>query len=84
MGTTYWYHISYDEIRDDFTGLVDFGPNTKSEPIYTIDTTQEMCEYIKTGVMKHIDDVDGLSKFLIEQGIINKEDTILLSEVPLW
>ena len=84
MGITYWYYISYDEVRDDFTGLVDLGPNTQGEPLYTIDTTREMCEYIKTGVMKHIDDVDGLAKFLKEQGFLQPEDTILLSEKPLW
>jgi len=62
--------------------MVDMGHD--DPPIFTIDNTQEMLDYIKTGVMKHIDDVDGLEKFLKKQGFLKKEDNLLLSEHTLW
>jgi hypothetical protein len=80
---TFYYYVSYDEKRDDFFAMVDTGAKAEV-PIFTIDTTAEVRDYIKTGVMKHIDDVDGLEKFLMEQGFLQPGDTLLLSETPLW
>lgn len=80
---TFYYYVSYDKKNDDFCGFVDSG-STNETPIFTIDSTEEMIDYIKTGVMNHIDDVDGLEKFLLLQGFLNDGDTLLLSEHPLW
>lgn len=81
MGRVYVLYISYDEKRDDFFGMV----NIKSEePIFTIDSTKEMIQYISTGIMKHVDDVEGLEKFLKKQGSMQEHDTLLMSEATLY
>lgn len=81
---TYYYTISYDERLDDFYGVVDIVTNGKYLTMYTIDTTAEMCDLIKTGVMKHIDDVNGLKAFLEAQEILGKDDSLTLIETTLY
>lgn len=80
----YYYTISYDEKQDDFYGVVDISFNGKHLIMYTIDTTAEMCDLIKTGVMKHIDDVAGLKSFLEAQEILAKDDSLTLIETTLY
>lgn len=81
-GIIYHYYVSYDEERDDFYAQVDDGTKN-ADPIFTIDSTEEMLSYIKTKVMSHIDDVDGLAAFLKKQNFLKKNDVILLSETPI-
>lgn len=81
---TYFYTISYDKRKDDFYGIVDIIVNHQYRSMYTIDTTAEMCDLIKTGVMKHIDDVIGLKSFLEAQEILGKEDSLTLIETTLY
>lgn len=80
----YLYTISYDETLDDFYGIVDLTVNGKYYPVFTIDTTKEMCDYLKTDVMRHIDDVVGLKSFLEAQNILKKDDTLTLIETVLY
>ncbi len=75
----YYLHICYDAKADDFFAIVDDNV-VRGKSIFQIDTTEEMCDYIRTGRMKHIDDVDGLEIFMKEQQFIEKEDKILLDE----
>ncbi len=79
---TYYLTVSYDEDTDEFFSYVDTGPNDKTWA-YVIETTEEMCALIQTGVMNHIDDVDGLHKFLVKQNIMKDDDTILINEMAL-
>ncbi len=79
---TFYYHVSYDENKDEFFAMVDDGYKTTG-PIFTIDDTDEMVSLIETKVMEHIDDVDGLKDFLLRQGIVHEEDIILLVEKAL-
>jgi hypothetical protein len=81
---TYFYTISYDETKDDFYGVVDVVNNGKYITLFTIDDTNEMCDLIRTGVMKHIDDVIGLKGFLEAQDILGKEDSLTLIETTLY
>lgn len=84
MGMTYFYTISYDDKNDDFYGVVDIVQNGKYITMFTIDDTGEMRDLIKTGVMKHIDDVIGLKSFLEAQEIIGKDDSLTLIETTLF
>ncbi len=80
---TFYYYLSYDEKQDEFFAMVDSGAKGET-PIFSIDNTEEMVDYIKTGVMSHIDDVDGLEEFLVKQGILKDDDCLLLVEEPMW
>lgn len=81
---TYFYQISYDEVRDDFYGVVDIIIDKKPVELFTIDSTKEMCQLIQTKVMNHIDDVEGLQKFLVRQEKLDKDDSLILIETPLY
>lgn len=83
MGKIWWLNISYDENKDEFFAYVDDGVRT-GVTVFQIDDTDEIIGYIQTGVMKHIDDVEGLTKFLIKQEFIAKEDIIRLNKDLLW
>ena len=83
MGKIWWFHFSYDEVKDEYFAYVDDGTR-QGVTIYQIDDTDEIVEYIKSGVMKHIDDVDGLTKFLIRQEFIEENDIICLNKEMLW
>lgn len=74
---TYLYGYWYDKKRDDFFAYV-LEDGNLSNCVYQIDNIQEISDYIKTGVMKHIDDLIGLSIFLKRQKIINDDDIIEL------
>lgn len=80
----YFYTISYDEVKDDFYGVVDTIQGGKYVTAFVIDDTKEMCDFIRTGVMTHIDDVKGLKSFLEAQNILSKEDSITLIETTLY
>lgn len=82
IDVTYYLTISYDDKTDEFFALVD-GNTKESETVFQIDTTEEMCEYIRTGKMSHIDDVAGLEAFLKEQEILEKDDNIVLNKEML-
>ena len=84
MNLNFFYTISYDEKKDDFYGVVDVIQNGKYITMYTIESTAEMCDYIKTGVMNHIDDVVGLKSFLEGQEILGKDDSLTLIETCLY
>lgn len=73
----YQYAISYE--NDDFWAIV-YSDEPKTHTVFYITNTEDMCEYIKTGIMNHIDDVDGLMKFLITKGIMTEADELLISE----
>lgn len=83
MSMVYFYHWSYDETKDEFFAFVDDG-SRHGETIFQIDDTAEMCDYIKSGKMKHIDDTDGLEDFLKEQNLIDKDDSLLFREEMVW
>ena len=80
----YFYTISYDEVKDDFYGLVDITSHGQLITLFTINSTAEMCDLIKTGVMSHIDDVKGLKSFLEAQEILGKDDSLTLIETTLF
>lgn len=79
----WWLNISYDEKHDEFFGYVDDGTRA-GQTVFQIDDTAEMCSYIRTGVMKHIDDVEGLTEFLKRQEFIGENDIIKLNPDLLW
>jgi hypothetical protein len=79
---TYYFTVSYDEIKDEFYGFVDKGKDDKS-CVFVIGDTKEMCDLIQTGVMEHIDDVDGLTSFLQAQDYLQQDDFILINETVL-
>jgi hypothetical protein len=79
----YVYHFSYDEEGDEFYAFIDDGTQ-KGKCIMKIQDTDEICYYIKSGVMNHIDDVDGLEKHLKTTGVFQEGDTLLVSENPIW
>lgn len=82
MGKVWWLHVSYDEKSDEFFAYV--ADEDHKSSIFQIDDTDEMCSYIETGVMKHIDDVDGLTVFLRKQQYIQEGDMIKLNEELMW
>lgn len=79
----WWLNVSYDEKTDTFFAYVDDGTR-EGNIIYQIDDTDEMCGYINTGVMSHIDDADGLTKFLIKQEFIVEGDIVKVNQELLW
>lgn len=79
---TYYYYVSYDENKDQFFAMVDDG-KTNSIPIFCINDTEEMVDYIKTGVMTHIDDVDGLFNHMSRMDIVNADDDLTVVEKAL-
>lgn len=83
MNHVWWLNISYDETKDEFFAYVDDGTRLGTT-VFQIDDTDEIVGYIQTGVMKHIDDIDGLTKFLIRQEFIQDGDIICLNEELLW
>lgn len=83
MGKIWWLNISYDETKDEFFAYVDDGTRA-GKVVFQIDDTDEIVDYIKTGVMKHIDDVDGLTKFLVKQEFIGPGDLVKLNKELLW
>lgn len=80
---TYYLTLSYDEYNDDFFAFVDRNEPGDVTNIFTIDSTQEMLELIETGVMNHVDDVDGLLKHLQQQETLKADDIILVNEKAL-
>lgn len=84
MALNFFYTISYDERKDDFYAVVDVVEKGKYITMFTIDSTPEMCDFIKTGVMTHIDDVVGLKSFLEAQEILGKDDSLTLIETCLF
>lgn len=82
-GINYYYHFSYDSATDQFWAYIDDGTKD-SKPIFCINDTEEICDYIKTGEMSHIDDAEGLEDFLKQQGFLGDEDSLLVSEEMLW
>lgn len=83
MSQVYFYHWSYDEGKDEFFAFVDDGSRA-GDTIFQIDDTEEMCDYIKSGKMKHIDDTEGLEEFLKQQKVIQPEDTLMFREEMVW
>lgn len=79
----YFYHISYDEYQDQFFAFVDDG-SRHGKTIFSIDSTEELCDYIETGKMCHLDDTEGLENFLKEQALLQDDDTLMISEEMLW
>jgi hypothetical protein len=77
------YSVSYDKDKDQFFAMVDDGAKPIRCP-FTIDDTAEICDLIRTGVMKHVDDTEGLEEFLKRQEIIGPEDCVLIEEWALW
>lgn len=73
----FYYHFGYEENGDNFWGLIDDG-SKYAEPIFTIDSTEEVCEYIETGRMKHIDDIEGLQQFVTEMGFLKSDDILTM------
>jgi hypothetical protein len=83
VGKVWWLNMSYCETTDEFFAYVDDGTQ-QGVTIYQIDDTHEMCAFIKTGVMNHIDDAEGLTKFLIRQEFIAEGDMIKVNPELLW
>lgn len=79
----YYYTIGYDKKYDEFYAYVDDGAKG-SETIFQIDNTDEICEYISTGTMNHIDDTAGLEEFLKQEGYLQPDDSLLLCEEMMW
>ncbi len=73
----YKYYVSYDPETDEFWAQVDEEIRPEdAQAAFEITSTMEMLSYIANGVMKHIDDIAGLEKFLKSQGYIDEKDTI--------
>lgn len=79
----YFYNLSYDEKTDEFFAFVDDGTRS-GVCIFQIDDTDEICDYISTGRMSHIDDVKGLADFLKEQEFMAKDDVLVLNDELLY
>ena len=79
----YYYHWSYTADKDAFFAFVDDGTR-KGEIIFQIDTTHEICTFIKQGQMNHIDDTEGLESYLKRSGIMQIEDSLLFREENVW
>lgn len=75
--------MAYDERSDEFFAYIDDGTKA-SQPIFQIDDTREMVDYIKDGTMSHIDDTDGLEDFLKQKAVMQDEDSLLLCEEMIW
>jgi hypothetical protein len=77
------YHWSYDETDDSFLAYVDDG-TVKGPVLFSIDDTEEICDYISSGKMSHIDDTQGLEKYLKHLGIMQDHDSLLLRVEMKW
>ncbi len=77
--SVYYYHLSYNEVKDEFFSYVDDGTNV-GLPLFQIDDTDEMRYYIRTDEMKHIDDISGLEKIMKKLKLIDDKDIILICE----
>jgi hypothetical protein len=80
---TYYLTLSYDEKQDEFFSFVDQNDPNDETFVFSIDSTEEMLDLINTGVMDHVDDVDGLLKHLQNQAILGADDVILVNEQAL-
>lgn len=76
----YYFHMGYYPETDEYFAMIDDG-GKHSVPVFSIDTTEEICEYIETGRMKHIDDIKGLESFVMEMGFITNMDTLEMGEL---
>lgn len=81
---TYFYTIMYDNKNDDFYGEVSATISSGNHELFSINDTSEMVDLIKTGVMKHIDDVDGLQSFLKAQEYLMEDDCIILVDASIY
>lgn len=79
----YYYNMGYDHKDDSFFAYVDDGAKS-THVVFQIDDCKEMCQYISSGKMNHIDDIEGLETFLKEQQILQPEDSLLLREELIW
>lgn len=79
----YYYSLGYDDKYDEFFAYVDSGTKN-SATIFTIDNTDDMCEYLSNGTMTHIDDTEGLEEFLKQEGRLQPDDSLLLCEELMW
>lgn len=73
--SVYYMEYCYDEKTDEYFAIVD---DRHGNAVFQIDTTEEVCDYIRTGRMNHIDDVKGLTAFMVAQECIKPEDTVIL------
>ncbi len=80
---TYYLTLSYDETTDEFFSFVDLNQPDDPEWIFSIDSTEEMLDLIRTGVMDHVDDADGLLRHLQRQELLTLDDDILINEKAL-
>lgn len=78
----FYYHYGYEEKTDNFWALIDDG-SKNAEAIFSIDSTDEVCEYIETGRMKHIDDIEGLQQFVTEMGFLRPDDVLTMGELMI-
>lgn len=80
---TYYLTLSYDEYNDEFFSFVDTNEPDDKKWMFSIDSTEEMLDLIRTGTMNHVDDVDGLLRHLQRQEILTPDDIILVNEKAL-
>lgn len=80
---TYKYYVSYDENRDEFYAFVDSGAKAVKS-LFIIEDTEDMCQYLKTDVMSHIDDIEGLETFLKQKNLLRSNDTLEMAEEILY
>ncbi len=80
---TYFYYWHYTPNNDAFWAFIDDG-TTSGPIIFEIISTESVCEFIKCGIMKHIDDVDGLEVYLKEKTILDKHDRLIFKENGQW
>lgn len=74
-----YYSFDYDIDTKIFFGVV---LGTGGHVRYEIDDAADMAEMIENGLMKDIDDVRGLETYLKQEGILNREDYLILENPP--
>ena len=76
-GHTHIYEFIYDNESGEFMGYVfEQTQGEKALTTYCIDDIDEMRTMIEDGIMKHIDDVDGLEKYLKTEKVLGPHDSI--------
>ena len=73
--TLYQYFCTYNKNTKEFLGIVQ---DMSGKEVFKIATPEQLEYMIETGDMKHIDDVDGLKKYLVMCDVIEKDCQILL------
>lgn len=71
--STYYYQFVYDVDKDNFNGTVE---SLGGVVVFNIANIGDMRDLIKTNVMNHIDDIEGLEGYLKFKQVIDLSDQL--------